>query len=89
MTYLGFRGVGAPSETLWQRVGDRFPDAVLVELREGRMGVIVPRPHDMAMRKLHEEAADSTGWKGDVVDFPRVARDCTMTFSVPVPVPKP
>ena len=89
MTYLGFRGPGLPTEALWQRVRERFPDAILVELADGRLGVVVARPHDMSMRKLHEEAAAGTGWTGDVVDFPRVARDCTMTFTHPVPVPPP
>lgn len=85
MTYLGFRGEGAPPPALWKAIRAVFPKAILVEASDGNLGVLIEEPHDWNVRKRHESAAASVGWKGDVVDFPSVDADCKMSFHTPPP----
>jgi hypothetical protein len=87
MTYLGFRGSGPPPQALLRAIRERFPDAVVGEVESGKLGVLTAEPHSMDVRARHEAAAATVGWKGDVVDFPSVTSDCTMTFNTPLPPP--
>ena len=88
MTYLGFRGTGQPPPALLREIRARFPDALVVEVEPDKLGVVIAEPHSMDVRARHEAAASAVGWKGDVVDFPTVARNCTLTFHTPMPPPK-
>jgi hypothetical protein len=87
MTYLGFEGSGPPPVALWKAIRERFPDAIVVEIGDGKLGVVTAEPHDMNVRRRHEEAAGVVGWKGDVVDFPSVTSDCRLAFHTPPPPP--
>jgi hypothetical protein len=88
LTYLGFRGTGMPPRGLYIAVKMRFPDAMVYEVKDGTLGVFTAEPHSMDVRKRHEDAAAAVpGWKGDVVDFARVAKDCTASFHTPMPPP--
>lgn len=87
MTYLGFRGAGAPPPALVDEIKKRFPDAAVVEFGDGMLGVVIAEPHSWDVRGRHEAAAAAVGWKGDVVDFPIVAADCSCTFNTPMPPP--
>jgi len=89
MTYLGFRGKGPPSPRLVREIRARFPEAIVVEVKDGDLGVVIAEPHSWDVRHRHEAAAEAVGWKGDVVDFPHVAADCKMTFTTPMPPPRP
>jgi hypothetical protein len=88
MTYLGFHGSGPPTQALLRAIRARFPDALVVDVEPGNLGVIIAETHSMDVRARHEAAAASVGWKGDTADFPRVTADCTMTFNTPLPPPK-
>jgi len=85
MTYLGFHGTGTPPPALLRAIRARFPDALVVDLEPGNLGVLIDGPHTMEVREKHEAAAASVGWKGDTVDFANVTGDCTMTFHTPPP----
>ena len=88
LTYLGFRGTGMPPRALWAAVKSRFPDAMVYEVKDGTLGVFTAEHHDMNVRKRHEDAAAAVpGWKGDVVDFASVKKDCTAAFHTPMPPP--
>jgi hypothetical protein len=89
MTYLGFRGAGMPSRALLDEILERFPEAAVYEVAEGKLGVLVTEPHSMDVRARHEAAAAAVGWKGDVVDFATVTKACEATFRTPVPLPPP
>ena len=86
-TYLGFRGTGEPPPALLDDILKRFPDAVVTEVGEGMLGVVIEEPHSWDVRGRHEAAAAAVGWKGDVVDFPTVSADCGMVFHTPPPPP--
>ena len=89
LTYLGFRGAGMPPQALWVAVKSRFPDAMVYEVKDGTLGVFTAEKHSMDVRKRHEDAAAAVpGWKGDVVDFASVKRDCTAAFHTPMPPPQ-
>jgi hypothetical protein len=87
MTYLGFRGDGPPSGALLDEIRKRFPDAAVVEVGDGKLGVVIAEPHSFEVRARHEAAAAAVGWKGDVVDFPNVTKDCVASFHTPMPPP--
>ena len=88
LTYLGFRGTGLPPRALWDAVKSRFPDAMVYEVKDGTLGVFTAEHHNMEVRKRHEDAAAAVpGWKGDVVDSARVAKDCSAAFHTPMPPP--
>ncbi len=87
MTYLGFRGTGQPPGALLDEITKRFPDAQVIEFGDGTLGVVIAEPHSWEVRGRHEAAAAAVGWKGDVVDFPYVEKDCTASFHTPVPPP--
>jgi hypothetical protein len=88
LTYLGFRGAGMPPRALYDAVKARFPDVMVYEVKDGTLGVFTAEPHSMDVRKRHEDAAATVpGWKGDVVDFARVEKDCTASFHTPMPPP--
>jgi hypothetical protein len=53
------------------------------------LGVVIAEPHSWAVRERHEAAAAAVGWKGDVVDFPSVTRDCQASFHTPQPPTTP
>lgn len=89
MTYLGFRGQGQPPPALVDEIVARFPDAKVLEFGEGTLGVVTAEPHSWDVRKRHEAAAAAVGWKGDVVDFPRVTSSCEATFHTPMPPSAP
>ncbi|MBL8612660.1 MAG: hypothetical protein JNL38_35290, partial [Myxococcales bacterium] len=74
---------------LVREIRERFPDAIVVEVKDGDLGVVIAEPHSWEVRHRHEAAAAAVGWKGDVVDFPHVAADCKMTFTTPMPPPRP
>jgi hypothetical protein len=85
MTYLGFRGQGQPPVALLDEIKKRFPDAQVLEISDGNLGVGIAEPHSWDVRARHEAAAAAVGWKGDVVDFPEVSKDCVATFHTPLP----
>lgn len=89
MTYLGFRGTGQPPVALLDEILKRFPDALVYEVGEGSLGVLVAEHHSMEVRARHEAAAAAVGWKGDVVDFASVTKTCEASFHTPVPLPPP
>jgi hypothetical protein len=89
MTYLGFRGDGQPAPALLREIRARFPDAIVVEVGAGTLGVVIAEPHSMEVRARHEAAAAAVGWLGDVVDFPSVGADCSLAFHTPPPPPAP
>ena len=89
MTYLGFRGTGAAPVALVDEIKKRFPAAIVVEVGDGMLGVVIAEPHSWDVRGRHEAAAAAVGWKGDVVDFPTVAADCGLVFYTPPPPPPP
>jgi hypothetical protein len=88
LTYLGFRGTGQPPPALLEEILKRFPEARVIEVGEGKLGVVIEEAHSWDVRSRHEAAAAAVGWKGDVVDFPHVERDCTATFHTPMPPPR-
>jgi hypothetical protein len=61
-------------------VRERFPDAILVERRVRRLGVVVAEPYSAEARARHEAAGKAVGWKGDIVDFPHATADCKLVF---------
>ena len=85
LTYLGFRGSGPPPHALLDAIKARFPDVMVYEVADGNLGVLTAEKHSFDVRARHEAAAATVGWKGDVVDFPHVAADCTATFNTPMP----
>ena len=89
MTYLGFKGTGTPPPALLDEIKKRFPDAEVLEVEDGNLGVVIPEGHSFGVRARHEAAAAAVGWKGNVVDFPHVTKDCVATFTTPVPMPQP
>lgn len=88
MTYLGFRGQGQPPPALVDEIVQRFPDARVIEFGDGMLGVVTAEKHSWDVRGRHEQAAAAVGWKGDVVDFPHVTRDCKASFHTPMPPPR-
>jgi hypothetical protein len=87
MTYLGFRGQGQPTPALVHEIRKRFPDAAIVEYGDGMLGIVIAEPHSWDVRSRHEAAAAAVGWKGDVVDFASVTKDCQASFHTPMPPP--
>lgn len=86
-TYLGFTGDGPPPAELVARTRERFPDAVVVIVEDGKLGLITHDGYGVESRKKHEAAGDALGWKGDTVDFPSVTERCELSLPRPVPPP--
>ena len=62
-----------------------FPDAEVIEVDEGKLGVVIAEGHSFDVRARHDAAAAAVGWKGGIVDFPHVTEDCVATFHTPLP----
>jgi hypothetical protein len=87
--YLGYEGSGMPSQALVHQVRRRFPDAIVVVVEPGKLGVITKESYSMEARGRHEAAGREVGWNGNTVDFPVLQADCSLSFRMPVPQPQP
>jgi hypothetical protein len=88
MTYLGFNGSGQPPRALLREIRARFPDAIVVVVDVGKLGVVISPPPSLEVARSGQQAAAAdVGWTGDVVDFPEVGSDCSLAFHVSPPPP--